>query len=226
MPKKLFTKTIFIFFLLNLFLSIGSINQNINNNKMKLDKIQIFREESNYINDVFDDDEDDYITRDKNCNETEFPEQAIKCNNLTHMECTDEIYLHHCSCQDGYITFPRNNEYYCNLKQKKQSIAFALEFCVGFGAGHFYRHDYTMGSLKLVAFVLGIVFICLFPITAKCISDCNCDCCAVLISIIYYLYICGLAFWYIWDLVYFGKNKYKDLSHKGKVGKSIPFKHW
>ena len=226
MPKKLFTKTIFIFFLFNLFLSIYSINQNIDNNKNKLDKIQIFTGESNYINDVFDDDEDDYITRDKNCNETEYPEQAIRCNNLTHMECTDEIYLHHCSCQDGYITFPRNNKYYCNLKQKKQSTAFALEFCVGFGAGHFYRHDYTMGSLKLVAFVLGIVFICLFPITAKCISDCDCDCCAVLISIIYYLYICGLAFWYIWDLVYFGKNKYKDLSHKGNVGKSIPFKHW
>ena len=226
MPKKLFTKTIFIFFLFNLFLSIYSINQNIDNNKKKLDKIQIFTGESNYINDVFDDDEDDYITRDKNCNETEYPEQAIRCNNLTHMECTDEIYLHHCSCQDGYITFPRNNKYYCNLKQKKQSTAFALEFCVGFGAGHFYRHDYTMGSLKLVAFVLGIVFICLFPITAKCISDCDCDCCAVLISIIYYLYICGLAFWYIWDLVYFGKNKYKDLSHKGNVGKSIPFKHW
>ena len=226
MRKKLFTKTIFIFFLFNLFLSIYSINQNIDNNKKKLDKIQIFTGESNYINDVFDDDEDDYITRDKNCNETEYPEQAIRCNNLTHMECTDEIYLHHCSCQDGYITFPRNNKYYCNLKQKKQSTAFALEFCVGFGAGHFYRHDYTMGSLKLVAFVLGIVFICLFPITAKCISDCDCDCCAVLISIIYYLYICGLAFWYIWDLVYFGKNKYKDLSHKGNVGKSIPFKHW
>ena len=226
MSKKLFTKTIFIFFLFNLFLSIYSINQNIDNNKKKLDKIQIFTGESNYINDVFDDDEDDYITRDKNCNETEYPEQAIRCNNLTHMECTDEIYLHHCSCQDGYITFPRNNKYYCNLKQKKQSTAFALEFCVGFGAGHFYRHDYTMGSLKLVAFVLGIVFICLFPITAKCISDCDCDCCAVLISIIYYLYICGLAFWYIWDLVYFGKNKYKDLSHKGNVGKSIPFKHW
>ena len=226
MPKKLFTKTIFIFFLFNLFLSIYSINQNIDNNKKKLDKIQIFTGESNYINDVFDDDEDDYITRDKNCNETEYPEQAIRCNNLTHMECTDEIYLHHCSCQDGYITFPRNNKYYCNLKQKKQSTAFALEFCVGFGAGHFYRHDYTMGSLKLVAFVLGIVFICLFPITAKCISDCDCDCCAVLISIIYYLYICGLAFWYIWDLVYFGKNKYRDLSHKGKVGESVPFKHW
>ena len=226
MSKRLFTKTFFIFFLFNSFSLISSRNQNINNYKMNSDKIQIFKGESNNINDVFDDDEDDYITRDKNCNKTEYPEQAIKCNNLTHMKCTDMMYLHHCSCEDGYITFPKNNTVYCNLKQKKQTIAFVLEFCVGFGAGHFYRKDYTMGALKLVAFVIGIVFICVFPVTAKCISDCDCDCCAVLISIIYYLYICGLAFWYIWDLVYFGKNKYKDLSYKDELGKSIPFKHW
>ena len=139
------------------------------------------------------------------------------------MECTNTKYLHHCSCKEGYITFPKNNTKYCNLVQKKQSIAFVLEFCVGFGAGHFYRHDYTMGSLKLVAFVLGIVFICSFPITAKCISDCDCDCIAIIISIIYYLYLCSLAVWYFWDLIYFGKNKYKDYSNKGK---SVPLKHW
>ena len=224
MSRILFNKTIFIFLILILF-SSNYLKQNINNNKLNLGNMEILSGESNYINDVFDDDEDDYVTRDKNCNLTEYREQAERCD-FSHMKCTDNKYLHHCSCKDGYITFPRNNTLYCNLKQKKQSIAFILEFCVGFGAGHFYRHEYTMGILKLVAFLLGIVFICIFPITAKCISDCDCDCCAVFISIIYYLYICGLAFWYIWDLVYFGKNKYKDLSYKDQVGKSIPLEHW
>ena len=227
MSRKIFNKIILILFLLNLFSSIYSIKQNIINNKLNSDKIRIFTGELNnkiFLGDVFDDDEDDddYVTRDKNCNETEYPEQASKCD-LKHMECTNTKYLHHCSCKEGYITFPKNNTKYCNLVQKKQSIAFVLEFCVGFGAGHFYRHDYTMGSLKLVAFVLGIIFICSFPITAKCISDCDCDCIAIIISIIYYLYLCSLAVWYFWDLIYFGKNKYKDYSNKGK---SVPLKHW
>ena len=132
-------------------------------------------------------------------------------------------YYHHCSCKDGYITYPKNSSKYCSVEQKKQAIAFTLELCVGFGAGHFYRHDYTMGSLKLVGFVLGIVFICSFPITARCISDCDCDCIAIFLSIIYYLYLCGLAVWYIWDLVYFGKNKYYDLSYENQ---QVPMKHW
>ena len=227
MFKKIFIRIIFIFFVLNLFSSIYSTKQNININKLNSDKIQIFTgvlKSKNFLGDIFDDDddEDDFVTKDKNCNKTEYPEQAEKCD-LKHMECTNMVFLHHCSCKGGYITFPKNNSIYCNLVQKKQSIAFILEFCVGFGAGHFYRHDYTMGSLKLVAFVFGIVFICSFPITAKYISDCNCDCIAVLISIIYYLYLCALTVWYFWDLIYFGKNKYKDLSNKGK---SVPLKHW
>ena len=172
------------------------------------------------------DDDTEMNTTDKNCNFTEYPEQAIRCNNLTHMECKDMKYLHHCSCKEGYITYPSDNPEYCNLEQKKQVIAFTLELCVGFGAGHFYRHNYTMGALKLVAFVMGLVFICSFPITAKCISDCDCECLAIFLSIIYYLYLCGLAVWYIIDLVYFGKNKYKDYSYKDELDQTIPLKPW
>ena len=107
------------------------------------------------LGDPFDDD-DELNTTDKNCNFTEYPEQAIKCNNET-MSCTDEKRKHHCSCIPGYITFKdKENFTYCNFKQKKQLFAFLLEFCVGFGAGHFYRYDFTMASLKLVAFVLAL----------------------------------------------------------------------
>ena len=71
--------------------------------------------------------------------------------------------------------------------KKKQLTAFLLELFVGFGAGHFYRHHYLMASLKLVAFVFGIYVICLFPLTAKCVTDCcDSDCLVVLVSILFY----------------------------------------
>ena len=186
MSNRLLNKNIFIIVFLALFSSIYSIKQIINNNN-KSNQIHIFTKDQNfqkYLEDVFDDDDDDdLITKDKNCNMTEYPEQAEKCD-LNHMECTNIKYLHHCSCKDGYITYPKDNPKYCNLEQKKQSIAFTLELCVGFGAGHFYRNDITMAVWKLVSFILGIVFICSFPVTAKCISDCDCDCFAMFLSII------------------------------------------
>ena len=97
------------------------------------------------------------------------------------------------------------------IEQCKKLTAFLLELFVGFGAGHFYRGNYLMASLKLVAFLFGIYIICLFPLTAKWISDCcDCDCLVVIVSILFYFAACGLATWFIFDLVYFGKNKYKD----------------
>ena len=225
MSKILIYINIFIVFLLLLISSMNSFEQN-NNSNMK--QVQILAGDSNYKNfleDVFDDDEDELITYDKNCNMTEYPEQAIKCN-MINMECNDKKYLHHCSCKEGYITFSKKNEKYCNLEQKKQSIAFVLELCVGFGAGHFYRCAYTMGALKLIAFVFGIVFIFTFPITAKCVSDCDCEFIAIILSIIYYLYLCGLAVWYIWDLVYFGKNEYTDFTYQNELGEEIKLKPW
>ena len=83
-----------------------------------------------------------------------------------------------------------------------------------------------MASLKLVGFALGLAFICTFPITAKAIADCNCEALAVILSIFYYLYLCGLAVWYIFDLVYFGNNYYEDYSYEAQTGKTIPLKHW
>ena len=176
--------------------------------------------------DPFDDDTE-INTTDKNCNMREYPEQAIKCNNET-MKCLDEERKHHCSCIKGYITYVNDtkNVKYCNFRQKKQLIAFILEFCVGFGAGHFYRHHFLMASLKLVAFILGIAFIFTFPITAKKIAECDCECLAIILSIFYYIYLCGLAFWYIWDLVHFGKNKYLDYTYKSQIGEGITFEPW
>ena len=152
-----------------------------------------------------------------NCSSGEI---APKCN-IEHMDCKNENQ--ECTCKAEYATDP-NGSRYCEVERKKQLTAFLLELFVGFGAGHFYRHDYLMASLKLVAFVFGIYVICLFPLTAKCVTDCcDSDCLVVLVSIIFYLYALGLAFWYIWDLVYFGKNYYPDKSHKDFT---IDLQHW
>ena len=227
--KEILFKNIFGIIILIKIASINAMNQINNYNMANSNQIKIIQGNLNSINslaDVYDDDDDeDLVTRDKNCNMTEYPEQAIRCD-LNHMECTDEKYRHHCSCKDGYITYPNTTIKYCNLEQKKQVIAFFLEFCMGFGAGHFYRGAYKMGVLKLLAFIFGIVFICSFPITAKYISECECECIAIILSIIYYLYLCALAVWYIWDLVYFGNNYYKDYAYLEELGVEINLKPW
>lgn len=147
-------------------------------------------------------------------------DNETKCN-FDHMECND--LKTECTCKKEYASDPNSGKY-CEVERKKQLTAFLLELFVGFGAGHFYRHDYLMASLKLVAFVFGIYVICLFPLTAKCVTDCcDSDCLVVLVSIIFYLYALGLAFWYIWDLVFFGKNKYPDKSHDSFT---IDLQHW
>ena len=149
--------------------------------------------------------------------------RIINCTEETcdfsHMNCTVDN-PEYCICKEEYATI---NGKLCSVERKKQLTAFLLELFVGFGAGHFYRHHYLMASLKLVAFVFGIYVICLFPLTAKCVTDCcDSDCLVVMVSIIFYLYAAGLATWYIFDLVYFGKNKWKDCSHD----EEILFKPW
>ena len=227
--KEILFKNIFGIIILIKLSSINAMSQIDNNYMANSNQIKIIHGSLNSINslaDVYDDDDDeDLVTRDKNCNITEYPEQAVRCD-LDHMECTDMKYLHHCSCKEGYITYPNTTTKYCNLEQKKQVIAFFLEFCMGFGAGHFYRGAYKMAIVKLVLFILGIAFICSFPITAKFVSDCDCEWIAVILSIIYYLFLCFLATWYIWDLVYFGNNYYKDYAYLDELGIEIDLKAW
>ena len=140
---------------------------------------------------------------------------------FTNMNCTEDN-AEYCKCKDEYASIKSETKK-CTIQRKKQLTAFLLELFVGFGAGHFYRHHYLMASLKLVAFIFGIYVICLFPLTAKCVTDCcDSDCLVVMVSILFYLYAAGLATWYILDLVYFGKNKWKDCSHD----EEIFFLHW
>ena len=152
--------------------------------------------------------------------EEEVDEVITNCTKETcefaNMNCTEDN-AEYCKCKDEYASIKTETKK-CTIQRKKQLTAFLLELFVGFGAGHFYRHHYLMASLKLVAFVFGIYVICLFPLTAKCVTDCcDSDCLVVMVSILFYLYAAGLASWYILDLVYFGKNKWKDCSHDEEI---------
>ena len=206
--KNLLILVLFSFFLIIGFSSVYSTEQKISNSfryleDEDLDSTDILGEENKTI--YYD------------CSD----EKKIDCA-IENMKCNSDFT--NCTCKDGYITYKDSK--YCELHQKKKQLtAFLLELFVGFGAGHFYRHHYLMASLKLVAFVFGIYVICLFPLTAKCVTDCcDSDCLVVLVSILFYLYALGLAVWYIWDLVYFGKNKYKDCSNGND--KCIDLIHW
>jgi hypothetical protein len=132
--------------------------------------------------------------------------------------CTTDSDCLHGSCQAGvcvcekyFITNPPDSYPQCNYELKKQMTAFLYELFLGFGAGHFYCERSLIAALKLVSFIFGILVICLFPITAKYISErTDSDTMVIVVSCFYYICALGLAFWFTYDLVMFGLNKYKD----------------
>ncbi len=126
-----------------------------------------------------------------------------------HGKCNDSKTM--CICTFGFNTYPIDSPQQCNYQQKKQLVAFLCELFLGFGAGHFYSERYNFAVFKLCAFLFGIYIICLFPLSAKFISDkCDNDYLVITVSCFYYLCAVGLAFWFIYDLVQFGQNKYND----------------
>lgn len=138
------------------------------------------------------------------CSESDI--SKYNCNTTKSAEDTYDD----CECPKEFGN-DRRNTTACSYERKKQLTAFLLELFVGFGAGHFYIANYLEASLKLVSFLFGIYIICLFPLTAKCVANCyECDCLVVFISLFWFLISAGLAFWFIFDLVWFGKNKYPD----------------
>ena len=150
-----------------------------------------------------------------------YNETYHKCH-LFNTNCTqysDSTKMYPCVCKKEYAT-KEGDAIYCEYKRKRQLVAFLLELFVGFGAGHFYRGNNLMGALKLCAFLFGIYIICLFPLTLKCFdSCCENDCCVVVVSIFFFLCSAGLAFWFVFDLTKWGKNKYLDKN-------GIELLHW
>ena len=97
-----------------------------------------------------------------------------------------------------------------SLSESNKNTFSSFEF-FNFGAGHFYLGNISYALFKLVVFLFGMFFVCLFPITAKCFAEfCNCDCAVICISFFYYFLMCLITLWYIIDLVEFGNNHYYD----------------
>ena len=198
-------------FLFNFFLSLSTSKEVINVGEKRIAN-EIFSEElplrmldsDNKCDKNQGEDTSSFDCSDKenvNCTFTE----RIVCYNST-----DGSSDKNCSCLPQYASI-KGCAVKCEYQRKKQLTALLLELFVGFGAGHFYRASYLIASLKLVAFLFGIYIICLFPVTAKCISECcDCDCLVVIVSLLFFACSVGLAFWFVFDLVRFGKNQLKD----------------
>jgi hypothetical protein len=125
-----------------------------------------------------------------------------------------------CICDQGWLNEESLGLEKCNYSQKRQLTAFLYELFLGFGAGHFYTERYNMALAKLGAFIFGIYIICLFPLSAKFLNEkCESDYLVLGVSCFYYFCAIGLAFWFVWDLVMFGMNKYPD-------GKNHPLLEW
>ena len=135
---------------------------------------------------------------------------GIQCNKecLVYDEDKGKLF---CNCYLG------DNVVECNYKQKSQLKAFLLELFLCYGAGHFYINNYKLAAPKLVVFA---IFYCLF-IALRIITKAKEEnkLANLIICISAGVVLAAMITWQIIDLVYFGKNKYKD-------GNKIPLRNW
>jgi hypothetical protein len=67
-----------------------------------------------------------------------------------------------CLCNDGYITWPKDNVYQCNYKQTKKLGPFLCQFFIGIatGCGAFMLGEYTYAVSELLLFVILVFTLC------------------------------------------------------------------
>lgn len=65
---------------------------------------------------------------------------------------TNNRLNYQCNCNQGYITYKKNEVFQCCYQQKNAITALLIEFFLGFGAGHFYIGNIFIGSLKAVVY--------------------------------------------------------------------------
>ncbi len=130
-----------------------------------------------------------------------------------------------CHCTQGNANVPGKNpiNYVCSYQQKKQVVAFLLEFFFGFGAGHFYVGRWWLGLIKLLIVVIIPIILC----CALCCyihkeeghqSENSLPSFLVTILIPILLGII-LFIWTMVDAILFGINYYKDIN-------GVPLKRW
>lgn len=138
---------------------------------------------------------------------------AEDCNN--HGACNKEGT--DCICDDGYLTFPDSDAEKCNYKQKKQWIAFTLEFIFGiFAGGSWYleRTDYGLIKISVLWLAPCFLFIVYLMYACFCAKDTepsqksdDGDCCAKCVG-----YIWGLTIvaWWLADWIIIASGNVKD----------------
>lgn len=128
-----------------------------------------------------------------------------------------------CQCYQGFVDYhdnSTNNNTYCNYKQKKQIVAFMLEFFVSLGVGHLYAGRTVFGILKLLVMlgpVILMILNCCFGIAFK--SERGQSILGIFTIIGGCILCVGYFAWQLVDLVMFGINKYRD-------GNGVPLQHW
>ena len=132
---------------------------------------------------------------------------SIKCVK-NHGTCQMTTESNYCSCYDRYTTYPVNSDIQCNYERKKQLNAFLLEFFLTYGAGHFYIDNYKLAIPKLVVFIFLYCLFIVLRIFTKSKEENKSANLAICISAA--IAFVGMLAWQIFDLFWFGYNKYKD----------------
>ena len=132
---------------------------------------------------------------------------AVKCVKK-HGTCQMTTESSYCSCYERYTTYPKDSEIQCNYERKKQLNAFLLEFFLTYGAGHFYTDNYKLAVPKLVVFIFLYCLFIVLRIFTKSKEENKSANLAICISAA--VAFAGMLAWQIFDLFWFGYNKYKD----------------
>jgi hypothetical protein len=146
---------------------------------------------------------------------------GVPCGNFT---CTKDqgICMYRtenttCDCFPDFSTYPIDNENKCNYMRKKQYVAFLLELCLTYGAGHLYTENYQLAVPKLFFW---IVSYCLFIVLRMIIkSNEDSTAASLIVALTSYLFCACMICWQIADLALFGMNIYTD----GNGEKLIPW---
>jgi hypothetical protein len=135
--------------------------------------------------------------------------------------CTDATV---CRCAEGYANFHTETmdpNVYCTYLQKKQLVAFLLEFFVTLGIGHFYAGRILFGVLKLLVYlgpiIIGILMCCCGLALKP--NENSSGCLGLMTLICSCAFCCAALAWQLADLIMFGLNNYKD-------GNGVPLLHW
>lgn len=163
-----------------------------------------------------------YQSKSKNDDEKYFYARNIKCTMQNCMppygSCTDN---HTCKCLDGYANFtPEGQEpstRYCTYAQKKQLVAFLLEFFLPFGTGHFYIGQVLVGVLKVLIWFAPFVITMLM--TCAVLSKDTSTLTGLIVTVLVCGFICTGLIWQLVDIIIFAVNGFKD-------GNGVPLQHW